>query len=283
MNLYLNGEYMPLDRGRVPVEDRGFQFADGVYEVLRVYHGSPFRLPEHLARLERSLAGLEIPLPEPVPKIAEVCRRVAEGIPEATVYLQVTRGAAPRTHEFPSGIRPTFLAYAREVRAYAADRTFILRSVPDDRWGRCHLKTIALLANILGRQKARQAGADEGLFVRPDGSVTEGTGSNAFLVRGGAVRTHPADHRILSGVTRDAVVRLSRDLGIPLEEKAFTLAEALGADELFVTGTTAEVMPVSEVDGRRIGAAAPGPVTSRLRTAFRELVRRESGIEPLSD
>ncbi len=273
--LYLNGTYLPIEEGRVSVEDRGFQLADGVYEVIRFYRGRPFRMDRHLARLARSLDGLRIPLPEALPKIEEVCRRVSEGMPEATIYLQVTRGAAPRVHAFPADVRPTFLAYARETPATPEGKTFTLCTVPDDRWGRCHLKTIGLLANVLGKQRAVEAGCDEGLFHREDGTVTEGCTSNAFLVKGGRVLTHPSNHRILGGVTRDAVIEVIRKEGVPLEERPFALAEAFEADEFFMTGTGAEVMPAVSIDGKAVGSGRPGPVTLRLRAAFRELVRRE--------
>jgi D-alanine transaminase len=273
--LYLDGAYMPISEGRVSVEDRGFQFADGVYEVIRVYNGRPFRIGRHLARLERSLAGLEIPAPETMSRIEEVCGRVLNGLREATIYLQVTRGTAPRKHTFPPGARPTFVAYARELVPASPDKTFSLLSVRDDRWGRCHLKVIALLPNILGREKAARAGCDEGLFVREDGTVTEGTASNAFLVRGGAVQTHPADARILAGVTREAVIEVARGLGIAVSERPFSLMEALAAEEFFMSGTTGEITPATSIDGRRVGDGAAGPVTLRLQAALRDLVRRE--------
>jgi D-alanine transaminase len=274
--LYLNGKYMPLEEGRVSVEDRGFQLADGVYEVIRTYRGKAFRMDRHLARLARSLDGLRIPMPEHAAKVAEVCLKVAAGMPDATIYLQVTRGAAPRVHAFPKEPpRPTFLAYARETTATPEGKTFALCTVTDDRWGRCHLKTIGLLANVLGKQKAAEAGCDEGLFVREDGTVTEGCTSNAFLVRGGRVLTHPSNHRILGGVTRDAVLETARAEGVAVEERPFRLEEALAAEEFFMTGTGAELMPAVTIDGKAVGNGRPGPVTARLRAAFRELVRRE--------
>lgn len=276
MTLYLNGDYGALEAGRVSVEDRGFQFGDGVYEVIRFYGGRPFRLGEHLRRLRQSLEGIEIPLPEPLPKIEEVCRRVAEGLPEAQVYLQVTRGAAPRVHAFPKGIRPTFVAYAREAQPHPDGKTFALKTLPDDRWGRCHLKTICLLANILGKERAVRAGCDEGLFVREDGTVTEGTSSNAFFVLGGKVVTHAAGPRILNGVTREAVLEVARSGGGAVEERPVSLKEALGADEVFMTGTTTEVMPAVSIDGRPVGPGRAGAVTLRIREGFRALVRKET-------
>jgi D-alanine transaminase len=273
--LYLNGAFMPLAEGRVSVEDRGFQFGDGVYEVIRVYGGTPFRMARHLARLKDSLDGVRIPLPEPLPRIEEVCRRLTAEVKDAQVYLQVTRGAAPRAHAFPADVKPTFVAYARPAARYPDDKSFKLVSVPDERWGRCNLKVIALLPNILARQRAVDAGADEGLFFREDGNVTEGTSSNAFLVKGGRVRTHPAGPRILNGVTREAVLEAARDRGLEVEQRPFTLPEAREADEIFMTGTLTEVMPAVSLDGKAVGGGAAGPVTLRIREAFREIVRRE--------
>jgi D-alanine transaminase len=269
---YLNGEFLPLDRARVSVEDRGFQFGDGVYEVLRAYGGKIFRLRQHLDRLERSLGFLQIPLPEPRAKIEEVSRRLLADLGDATIYMQVTRGAAPRVHAFPKDVRPTFVAYARPYKADPPEKTWSLLSVLDDRWAHCDIKTICLLANALAKQKAAQASCDEALFVREDGVVTEGCTTNAFMVRGSALVTHPADHRVLHGITRAVVLELARDLGISLLEQRFTLQEACGADEFFMTGTGIHAMPVTSIDGKKIGT---GPVTRRLRAAFDELVRRE--------
>lgn len=272
--LYLNGEYMPIEQGRVSVEDRGFQFADGVYEVVRSYRGKLFLLREHLDRLARSLAFLEIPLPEPLPKIEEVCRRVAGDLPDALVYLQVTRGAAPRTHAFPKDARPTFLAYAREYKADPPEKTYALLSVRDDRWAHCDIKSIALLANALAKEKSARAGCDEALFVREDGTVTEGSSTNFFIVRGGAAVTHPATNRVLHGITRAEVIRVARGIGIPVLEETYTLDQALAADEAFITSTGHDVTPVRTIDGRAVGRACPGPVTSKLQAAFREFIRQ---------
>src|SRR4029079_168485 len=209
----------------------------------------PFRLSKHLARLEQSVKGIEIPLPEPLPKIVEVCRTLIKDLEEAQIYLQVTRGTAPRMHAFPNELRPTFVAYARAVQPHPPERVYTLKTVTDDRWGRGHLKTICLLPNILGKQRAVEAGCDEGLFVRENGTVTEGTSSNAFFVRGGAVFTHPSDNRILNGVTREAVLEIARQLGVRTRYQAVTLPEAMGAEEAFVTGTLTEIMPAVSIDG----------------------------------
>jgi D-alanine transaminase len=275
MNLYLNGRFMPLEEGRVSVEDRGFQFGDGVYEVVRVYRGKPFRLEPHLRRLEQSCRGIEMGLPEPLERIAGVCRRLVEGHTEAQIYLQVTRGVAPRLHTFPKDAPPTFLAYSRPVTPPAPDRVYRLKVVMDDRWGRCHLKVICLLPNLLAKQKASEAGCDEGLFVRDDGFVTEGASSNAFFVRGGVLWTHPSGPRILNGVTRETVLEVAAACGVAVRQEALRLPDALAADEAFVTGTLAEIAPVVAIDGRPVGTGTPGPVTLGIQSAFRDLTRRE--------
>lgn len=271
--IYLNGRRLAPAEAAVRFDDRGFQFGDGAYEVLRVYEGRPFLLEDHLARLVRTLEGLEIALPEPLERIAELCRTLAVERGDGTVYLQITRGAAPRAHAFPAGVAPTFLAYSNP--AGRVPLALKLRSVPDDRWGRCHLKTLNLLANVLAKQAAVRAGADEGLFVREDGTVTEGTVSNAFLVRSGAIVTHPANKRILGGITRAYVIELAGDLGLAVNEHPFSLDETRWADELFMTGTTIEVAPVESLDGRPVGDGKPGPVTRKLQTAF-QVSRRSS-------
>jgi len=270
--LYLNGEYLAIEAGKVSVEDRGFQFGDGGYEVVRVYRGEPFRLKEHLERFRRTLAGIDLAMPEPDGGFESICRRVLGGLQEATIYLQVSRGAAPRTHGWSDDLRPTIVAYARACSAPAPGTTMTLRTVQDDRWGRCHLKTICLLANILAKQAARKSGADEALFVRDNRVVTEGGSSNAFLVRDGAIVTHPATNLILDGITRRAVIELARARKFRVEERPFTLAEALEATEFFMTSTTIEVMPVARIDDRVI---APGPVAAQLRADYAKLAGRE--------
>jgi D-alanine transaminase len=275
--LYLDGRYLPIADGRVSVEDRGFQLGDGVYEVIRVYGGKPFRLQAHLRRLQQSLDGVEIALPVPLDGFAVICAKVTAALPESTIYIQVTRGTAPRVHAFPKDVRPTVVAYAREAKAPSSGKSFTLLSVADDRWGRCHLKTICLLPNLLAKEKAVRAGCDEGLFVRDDGVVTEGTTSNAFFVKDGVVLTHPANHRILNGVTRMALLEVARGSGVRVEEKPLTIDEVRGADEVFMTGTTTEVMPATSLDGKPVGSGKAGPVTLRLQAAFRDLIRRETG------
>jgi D-alanine transaminase len=272
---YVNGRYMPLAEASVHVEDRGFQFADGVYEVITVIGGRPVDEELHFRRLARSLGELRIaqPVSNAVLRHAmgELMRR--NRLSEGVVYLQITRGAAPRDHAFPKRARPTVVMTARRFRApdpSAVERGVGVVTVPDIRWRRCDIKSVSLLPNVLGKQAAKEAGAYEAWQVRDDGEITEGTSSNAWIVtRAGALVTRPADHAILNGVTRVTVLRLARAAGLAVEERGFSVAEALAAAEAFVTSTTAFVLPVVTIDGKSVGEGAPGPFTRALLDHYR--------------
>jgi len=273
---FVNGRFLPLEEATVSVEDRGFQFGDGVYEVIRTYHGRPFHLDAHLARLERSAKAIELPLPW---NIQQWTAHVHEGIKrggyaESKVYLQLTRGAAPRDHSFPASTKPTAVMTVREMRpmdpALQASGVTVM-TMDDWRWGRCDIKSVNLLPNVMARQKAKQAGAFEAVFVR-NGLVTEGAVSNVMTVKAGHVLTAPEGEQILSGVTRTVMLDLIRKEGLPVEERFVALDEFLRADEIFLTGTTVEVLPVVGVDGQPIGSGKPGPVTQKLQAAFQRFV-----------
>ena len=273
---FVNGRFLPLEEATVSVEDRGFQFGDGVYEVIRTYRGRLFRLDEHLARLERSARAVELPAPWDVRQWAAYVQEGVKraGYPECKVYLQLTRGVAPRDHVFPASARPTAVMTVREMKPTdpALQSTGVSVMTMDDwRWGRCDIKSVNLLPNVMARQKAAQAGAFEAVFIRT-GKVTEGAVSNVMVVKGGGVLTAPEGEMILSGVTRTLVLDLIRKEGLPVEERFVTVDELLRADEIFLTGTTVEVLPVIRVDGKPIGTGKPGPVTQRLQSAFRRLV-----------
>jgi D-alanine transaminase len=268
---------MPLSEAKVPVLDRGFLFGDSVYEVLRIYAGRPWLEDEHFARLERSLAAVSIRGVD----LSRLHRRMRETIAagpfhEANVYIQITRGVAPRSHAFPASVTPTELLF---VQAYTDAYHEARRSGcgvvthPDLRWRRCDIKSTNLLGNVLAIQSAREAGCPEAFLYRPDGTITEATHSSAFGLIEGLLRTAPKSHEILAGVTRDLVVRLAKEAEISLEERALSRAELARASELFLTGTTAEVLPVVTVDGQRIGDGRPGPVTRRLQEAYVAAVR----------
>lgn len=269
---FVNGTFMPLADAKVSIEDRGFQFGDGVYEVIRTYKGHPFALDAHLARLERSAAALDLPRPH---SPAEWTGYVLEGIkraayPEAKIYIQLTRGVAPRDHAYPVEVPPTAVMTVRElrpldnsVRAAGVEAM----TIEDIRWGRCDIKSVNLLANVLARQQVKQAQAFEAILLK-EGLVTEGAVSNVMVVRGGVVMTAPEGPRILSGVTRAIVLELARKEGLPIQERFVSQAELYGADEVFLTGTTVEVLAVVQVDGKVIKGGLPGPVTQRLAADF---------------
>jgi D-alanine transaminase len=277
----VNGAQMPLSEAMVPVLDRGFLFGDAVYEVLRIYAGQPWLEDEHFARLEHSLAALRIGGVD----LARVRRRMRQTIAagpflEATVYIQITRGTAPRTHAFPKLATPFELLFAQSyVDAYAETRRTGCAAItyPDLRWGRCDIKSTNLLGNVLAIQAAKEAGCPEAILYRPDGTLTEGTHSSAFGVVDGVLRTAPRSNAILPGVTRDLVVRLAREAAISLEERALTRADLSRATELFFTGTTAEVLPVVSVDEQKIGDGRPGPVTRCLQEGYERAVQAFPG------
>jgi D-alanine transaminase len=280
MLVYLNDVYLDSAAARVSVDDRGFLFGDGVYEVTRALGGRLFAGDRHMRRLERGMRELELRWPDGLDAagLSAVSERLlrdnglVEG--EATVYAQITRGAAPppRTHAFPPpDTPPTVYVAARrftpldELRARGAAAI----TVADIRWGRCDLKTIQLLPNVVAKQRAARADCFEAVQVR-DGVVTEGASTNVFAVLDGVLRTHPADRHILPGVTREIVLDLARVLGLPAREEAVTLAEVARASELFLTGTTTDIMPVVRLDGRPVGAGQPGPVARQLHARLQE-------------
>jgi D-alanine transaminase len=283
MTVYLNGVYLDRAQAVVSVDDRGFLFGDGVYEVTRAHEGQLFEGERHLRRLARGLEGLGIALPAGLAAaLLEISAHLLRenGLEEgdATVYLQITRGTAPRTHHFPPpGTAPTvFLSASRlmlpeDVRERGAN----VITTPELRWARCDLKTVNLLPNVLAKQQAVAAGAFEAVFVR-DGLVIEGASSNTFAVVGGVLRTHPATHRILAGITREVVLELAPEIGIPVAEQPVTVDELAGASEVMVTATTADVMPVVRVDGRVVGDGRPGPIARALHRALLACMERRT-------
>ncbi|MGK9233300.1 D-amino acid aminotransferase [Inquilinus limosus] len=274
---YWNGSYLPLDEVKVSPLDRGFLFADGVYEVVAVYDGRIFELDAHLDRLARSLAAVRIDPGLDRAALAAVFLRLAETAPRpaATIYMQVTRGApAQRSHAFPAGAQASILAFAgplkRLGRAQQEDG-FALVTAPDIRWLRCDIKSIALLPSVLAAQRATEAGVLETVMIR-DGLVSECAASNVFVVKDGRVVTPVADHRILDGINRRIAIRLATELGIPVEQRDVAEAELRTADEIWITSTTKELAPIVRLDGAAVGSGRPGPVWRRVREAFDGLV-----------
>lgn len=276
---YVNGRYRPLAEASVSVEDRGFQFADGVYEVCEVREGRLVDESRHLARLERSLDKLAMVSPMAMRPLRIIMREVVRRnrIRNGLLYMQITRGAAPRAHAFPPpDTPPTIVVTARPstVTSAAKDGISVI-TVPETRWARVDIKTVSLLPNALAKQAAIEAGAQEAWFVGRDGLVNEGASSNAWIVRDGAVVTAPASAQILEGITRAVVIETAQQLGLELKEQRFSVADALSADEAFVTSATANVTPVTRIDGKTIGSGAPGKVALTLRHALLEATRPE--------
>ncbi len=276
MIVYFNGRMMPKTDVRISPEDRGFVFADGVYEVIRAYRGRPFRLDAHFRRLRRSLRELRIIVPDldAIPPLPEILLRengLLEG--DAAIYLQITRGQAPRKHPFPDPAPPpTVYLSASPFSAdpAEAEKGVGVILVPDNRWARCDIKTVALLPNVLAAEEARRRRVKEAVFVR-DGAVTDGSHTNFCAVFDGCLVTPPRTNYILAGITREVVLELCRELSVPTEEFPIFDHQLREAQEAMLLGTTTEVMPVVACDGEPIGAGAPGPVTRKIQRAFREL------------
>jgi len=269
--VYLNGEFLPRERAKVSIDDRSFLFGDAVYEVLRAIRGRYFEPERHLARLAAGIRALELPDPaalgmDPMAAAGELLHRNALLGGEASVYIQVSRGAAPRRHAFPPpGTAPTVLVtvtpFAPRVEQRARGVAAILQ--PDVRWQRCDVKAVNLLPNVLANQRAAVRGAYEAILARGL-TITEGTHTNVFAVVDGVIRTHPNGPWILPGITREVVLELAAGEGLAAREHPLDVEDLARATEVFLTGTTTDVMPVTAVDGTAVGAGRPGPVTSRL-------------------
>jgi len=280
---YVNGTYRPHGQAVVHIEDRGFQFADGVYEVWSVFDGRLADFDGHMTRLHRSLTELRIEIPMSVAALRVVLNetirrnRVRDGL----VYLQVTRGTAPRDHAFPADVAPSVVVTAKRMdmgRGQAMARNGAAGvTQPDIRWGRCDIKTVGLLPNVLAKQAAREKGAYECLMYDDMGLITEGASTNAWIVDAeGRLRTRDAQANILQGITRAAILKMAQSEGVELDERPFSVEEAKAAREVFVTAASAFVMPLVSLDGVKIGDGRPGPVATRLRALYLEQARRDA-------
>ncbi len=289
MTAYLNGQFMPLSEARISPLDRGFLYADGVYEVIPVYSRCPFRIDEHLRRMQSSLDGIRLPNPHSDDAWRAIIRRLiaAAEFADQTLYIQITRGAdLRRDPTFPKGVAPTvFLFTAPLVRPTPEQRQSGVATITaqDIRWARCDLKTVALLPNVLMRQLAADAGCVETIMLR-DGFLTEGSASNVFVVKDGIILAPPKDQRILPGITYDLVLELAARHGAPHAVRPVNEAELRSADELWITSSTKEVLPIATLDGQPVGhgalAGKPGPVTGQMHAwycAFRDQVTRGAG------
>lgn len=272
MKVWLNGSYMDASAATVSIDDRGFLFADGIYEVVRVYNGRPFMMEPHMRRMRDGLAALRIDAADAceIPNIAQ--RLLADnGVTgDGTIYIQITRGAAPRKHAFPKNAKPTVYVIAKPFTVHPPEyftEGVGAITVPDTRWARCDVKSISLLPNVMANNAAHEADCFEALFVK-DGVIIEGSHSNLFGVMDNTLVTYPSCNYILSGISREIVLRLAREMGIPTREGGLYAERRKEIQELFLSGTTTEVMPVTKLNGVKIGDGTPGPITSRLRDAF---------------
>jgi len=273
--VYLNGKFMPLAEARIPVMDRGFLFGDGVYEVIPIYDGRPFRLSQHMERLDNSLRSvrMENPLqPDAWERIFAHLIDAAAGS-DQLLYLQVTRGLDPvRNHLFPQGVEPTVFVMTWPAGSRNPDisaKGIAAVVLEDNRWHRCDIKATALLGNVLIRQAAQDAGAEEAILVR-DGLVTEGSSTNPFVVQGGEILTPPVSNRLLRGITRDLVLELARDADLPCAERHITRDELETADELWICSSSREVQPVTLLDGKPVGEGVPGVLWRRMDGLFQD-------------
>lgn len=271
MLVYLDGTFLPKDQARVSVDDRGFLFGDGVYEVTRAIDGRLFQEEAHWDRLQYGMRETGIVADRLGPeRIREISARLLAGNDlmqgDATVYLQVTRGVAPRSHPFPAaGTEPTLYAFAAPFAIPHELRRQGVRAIsyPDLRWSRCDIKTVNLLPNVLAKQRAVEAGAWEAVLIR-DGAITEGSSTNVFAVVDGVLRSYPRSNYILSGITRAVILELAAELKLPFDERPILVDEIGRLEELFLTGTTTDVQGVVELDGRTVGEGVPGPITKEL-------------------
>ena len=272
MTVYLNGQFLPLEDAKVSVLDRGFIYGDGVYELVPVYGRRPYRLRQHLARLQRSLDGIRLANPHTDAEweaiIAGLIGRMT--FADQGVYLQVTRGAAKRDHAFPAGVTPTVFMMSNPLvlpSREQVERGVAVVTAVDERWLHCDLKTISLLGNVLARQLAVDAGATETVLFR-NGYLTEASASNVLLVRGGVIVAPPKDNQILPGITYDVAFELAREGGLPIEVRPVPKDEALAADEMWLSSSTKEVLAVTSLDGRPFAGGKPGPVFRKVHALF---------------
>lgn len=274
---WIDGTIVDISEAKVSLEDRGYLFGDGVYEVTRIYNSKPFYLGAHLTRLRRSAAAIRITVPYTNAEIENAVTELIEksGCTDGYIYMQLTRGSAKRDHLFPADTKPGMTMYVSALPALPAleeIKPVKCITLPDERWLNCHIKTVNLLPNLLARQKAADAGAQEAILYRPGDLVTEGTRSNVFAVIEGKVRTHPESNLILSGITRGIVIDIITEQAIDFIEEPFTLTEMKTASEIWITSTTMEVNPVAAIDERAVNGPAPGQISRRLMKEFRKKI-----------
>jgi D-alanine transaminase len=277
---FFNGEFIPVEQQVVPIDERGHNFGDGIYEVIKVYNGEPFLMREHLERMDASAKAIRLEMPYTIEELEGLIREGVQrsGLPNCDVYIQITRGIATRLHAFPKDTPAAVAMTIRESRPvppqYWEDGIGIMLLV-DERWVNCYIKSLNLLPNILAKQTASDNGYYEAVFFR-DGFITEGSSTNAFAIKDGKLYTTPATKRILHGITRTAVLKLANELNVPVVEEDFTPQFLVDADEAFITSTSIEVMPITNVEGKKIADGKPGPITRQLQAAYRALYAKQT-------
>ncbi|MDM5330665.1 D-amino-acid transaminase [Neobacillus sp. CF12] len=278
----LNGDIIQRSEAKVDVEDRGYQFGDGVYEVIRIYNGKMFTVEQHLERFFKSAESIAISFPYTKPQLKEMLEEllVKNNLATGTIYMQVTRGIAPRNHVFPTGkVTPTLLAYTIKAERPLENMKSGVKTIltEDIRWLRCDIKSLNLLPNLLAKQKASEQGCFEAIQHRGQ-DVTEGSLSNVFIVKNGEVITHESNHLILKGITKDVILKLCSKNHIPVQERTFTLTELNEAEEVFLSSSISEVMPIIEIDGKKVNAGIPGPLTLKLQNLFEKEIEKQCGV-----
>lgn len=277
-----NGELINRNDAKVDIEDRGYQFGDGVYEMVRVYNGHMFTVREHLVRLVASAEKIRLTVPYSIEQMENMLKKLVteNNVKLGTVYIQMSRGVSARNHIFPGkDIAPVFVANTKEMARPEENMKKGVKaiSVEDIRWLKCDIKSLNLLGNLLAKQSAADAGCFEAIQHR-SGIVTEGSSSNVSIVVDGKIKTHQANNLILNGIVRQVMIQTCLQNNIPIEEAAFTLDELMNADEVFVSSTTAELMPIIQVDGKKIGNGTPGNVTKRLQALYEKEIEKQCGV-----
>ncbi|MBM7619226.1 D-alanine transaminase [Bacillus tianshenii] len=279
MKVLVDGEIVARSVVKVDMEDRGYQFGDGVYEVINIYDGVPFTLDEHIERLYRSAKEIGMSILFESDHLKQDIRKLIKenNMKKGGLYLQVTRGVAPRTHQYQKDISSKLIAYPLPYKEMAETRSSGVTAITEQdlRWLRCDIKSLNLLYNIMIKQKSYEQGAFEAILIR-DGLVTEGTSSNVFIIKDGTIYTHPATNLILNGITRQKLLEVFLENGWTCKEQPFTTKELMEADEVFVTSTTSEVVPVISIDGKSINNGIPGSLTRKIQQAFSNTVKKET-------
>jgi D-alanine transaminase len=269
LTAYVNGSFLPLDDASIHIEDRGFQFADGVYEVIACFGGNFLDIKPHLQRLQSSCQAIRIPLPATLSELESLVQQTYEKNPfaNAMAYIQVTRGVAPRSHQVSESMIPSLIITVRDLPMPSDEKLAEGASaitLADFRWGRCDIKSIALLASVMGKQEAAANCVDEAFWLDSEGHLLEGCSTNVFALIDGILVTHPLDHRILGGIMRRMVIRIANKMGTKVEERPWKLTES-GLTECMMSSTTNACLPLCRIDGEPVGSGKPGPVTRQLR------------------